>query len=75
MAFRQSIGSFSDLSVDKRLEGITSFLKEIDSVIDFEKLRPILSKNGVGTKNTCGNKAYDSLIMFKILLLRKVLLS
>jgi IS5 family transposase len=71
MAFRQSIGSFSDLSVDKRLEGITSFLKEIDSVIDFEKLRPILSKNGVGTKNTCGNKAYDSLIMFKILLLQK----
>ena len=71
MAFRESMGSFSDLSVDKRLENVTSFLKEIESVIDFKKLRPILSKNGIGTKNSCGNKAYDSLIMFKILLLQK----
>lgn len=71
MAFRQSIGSFSDISVDKRLESVNSFLKEIESVVDFEQLRPILSLNGIGTKNTCGNKAYDSLIMFKILLLQK----
>ncbi len=71
MAFRQSVSSFSDLSVDKRLESINSFLKEIDSVVDFEKLRPILSKNGIGTKNACGNKAYNPLIMFKILLLQK----
>ena len=71
MAFRQSIGSFSDLSVDKRLENVNSFLKEIESVIDFEQLRPILAKNAIGTKNTCGNKAYDALIMFKILLLQK----
>ncbi len=71
MAFRQSIGSFSDLSVDKRLENVNSFLKEINSVVDFERLRPILSKNGIGTKNACGNKAYDSLIMFKTLLLQK----
>jgi len=33
MAFRQSIGSFSDLSVDKRLEKVNSFLKEIGSAI------------------------------------------
>ena len=71
MAFRQSIGSFSDLSVDKRLEKVNSFLKEIGSVIDFELLRPVLAKNKIGTKNTCGNKAYDPLIMFKILLLQK----
>ena len=71
MAFRQSMGSFSDLSVDKRLEKVNSFLKEIDGVIDFQALRPILSKNGIGTKNACGNKAYDPLIMFKILLLQK----
>jgi IS5 family transposase len=71
MAFRQSVSSFSDLSVDKRLEKVNSFLKEIDNVIDFELLRPILSKNGIGTKNSCGNKAYDSSIMFKILLLQK----
>jgi hypothetical protein len=65
------IDSFSDLSIDKRLESVNSFLKEIESVIDFDLLRPILSKNTIGTKNTCGNKAYDSLIMFKILLLQK----
>jgi len=71
MAFRESMGSFSDLSVDKRLENVNSFLKEIESIVDFKKLRPILSKNGIGTKNSCGNKAYDALIMFKILLLQK----
>jgi hypothetical protein len=59
MAFRQSNSSFADISVDKRLDGIDSFLLQIDNVIDFERLRPILSKNGIGTKNTCGNKAYE----------------
>ena len=54
MAFRQSNSSFADISVDKRLDGIDSFLLQIDSVIDFEKLRPILAKNGIGTKNSCG---------------------
>lgn len=71
MAFRTSQSSFSDISVDKRLEKVNSFLKEIDSVIDFQALRSVLSKNAIGTKNSCGNKAYDSLIMFKILLLQK----
>ena len=71
MAFRQSESSFADLSVDKRLLKVNSFLKEIDSVIDFKLLRPILAKNGIGVKSCCGNKAYDSLIMFKILLLQK----
>jgi len=71
MAFRKSVGSFSDISVDKRLESVNSFLKEIEDIVDFEQLRPILAKNGVGTKSSCGNKAYDSLIMFKILLLQK----
>ena len=71
MAFRQSESSFADLSVDKRLLKINSFLQEINGVIDFKLLRPILAKNGIGVKNSCGNKAYDSLIMFKILLLQK----
>ena len=71
MAFRKSTESFSDLSVDKRLDGVDSFLLQIESVIDFKRLRPILSKNGIGVKNACGNKAYDSLVMFKILLLQK----
>jgi len=71
MAFRQSESSFANFCVDKRLSKINSFLKEIDNVIDFKSLRPILAKNGIGVKNRCGNKAYDSLIMFKILLLQK----
>ncbi len=33
MAFRQSVSSFSDLSVDKRLESVNSFLKEIYEII------------------------------------------
>ncbi len=57
MAFRQSNSSFADISVDKRLDGIDSFLLQIDNIIDFERLRPILAKNGIGTKNSCGNKA------------------
>jgi len=56
------------LAVTSRLENVNSFLKEIDLLIDFNKLRPILKKNGIGTKNVCGVKAYDSVLMFKILL-------
>lgn len=57
MAFRNSNQSFSDLSVDTRLEHIDSFLKEIDNIINFNKLRPILNKNGIGTKNMCWNQS------------------
>ncbi len=71
MAFRQISNTFTDSAVDTRLEHIDSFLKEIDSIIDFNKLRPILKKNGIGTKNICGVKAYDSVMMFKILLIQK----
>ena len=59
------------MAVTSRLEYVNSFLKEIDSIIDFNKLRPILKKNGIGTKNVCGVKAYDSVLMFKILLIQK----
>ena len=31
----------------------------------------ILNKNGIGTKNVCGVKAYDPVLMFKILLIQK----
>ncbi|NCP85612.1 MAG: IS5 family transposase, partial [Bacteroidetes bacterium] len=50
---------------------VDSFLKELDSIIDFNQLRPLLKMNGIGTKNICGVKAYDSVLMFKILLLQK----
>ena len=71
MAFKQQSNTFTDSFVDSRLEYVDSFLKEIDSIIDFEKLRPILNKNGIGTKNICGVKAYDPVLMFKILLIQK----
>jgi len=71
MAFKTLNNTFTDLAVTSRLENVNSFLKEIDSLIDFNKLRPILKKNGIGTKNVCGVKAYDSVLMFKILLVQK----
>jgi IS5 family transposase len=71
MAFKTLNNTFTDLAVTSRLEQVNSFLKEIDSIIDFNKLKPILKKNGIGTKNVCGVKAYDSVLMFKILLIQK----
>ena len=68
MAFKTLNNTFTDLAVASRLAHVNSFLKEIDSIINFNKLRPILKKNGIGTKNVCGIKAYDSVLMFKILL-------
>jgi len=71
LAFQQSSNTFTDLAADARIEYVDSFLKEIDSIIDFNKLRPIIKKNGIGTKNVCGVKAYDPILMFKILLIQK----
>jgi len=71
MAFKQSSNSFTDSIADARVKHVDSFLKELDTLIDFNKLRPLLKKNGIGSKNICGVKAYDSVLMFKILLLQK----
>ena len=71
MAFKQQNNTFTDSFVDSRLEYVDSFLKEIDSIIDFNNLRSILNKNGIGTKNVCGVKAYDPVMMFKIILIQK----
>ena len=71
MAFQNTAPTFTDYAVNDRLKYVDSFLKEIDSIIDFNKLKPILNKNGIGTKNVCGAKAYDNVLMFKILLLQK----
>jgi len=71
MAFLQIENTFTDSAVDARLEHVDSFLKEIDSIIDFNKLRPILMQNGIGTKNVCGVKAYDPIMMFKIMMIQK----
>jgi len=71
LAFKHSNSSFTDLVADARIEYVDSFLKEIDNIIDFNKLRPILKKNGIGSKNVCGEKAYDSVMMFKIILIQK----
>jgi len=71
LAFKQLNNSFADLAADARIEHVDSFLKEIDNIIDFNKLRPILKKNGIGSKNACGEKAYDPVMMFKTLLIQK----
>ena len=71
MAFQDINNTFSDIAIDSKLKYVDSFLKEIDSIIDFNKLRPILANNGIGTKNVCGVKAYDSVLMFKILIIQK----
>ena len=75
MAFKQSSNSFTDSIADARIEYVDSFLKELDNIIDFNKLRPTLKKNGIGSKNICGVKAYDSVLMFNLLYMRFVGLS
>jgi transposase, IS5 family len=71
LAFKDSSPSFSDYAVNDRLEYVDSFLKELDYILDFNKIRPILKKNGIGTKNACGVKAFDNVLMFKTLLIQK----
>ena len=71
MAFIDTNNTFSDIAVTTRLNKVNSFLKELDSIIDFEKLRPILNKNGVAKSNVAGAPAYDNVLMFKVLLLQK----
>jgi len=71
LAFKELNPTFTDYMVNNRLEYIDSFLKELDSIIDFNELRPILKKNGIGSKNICGVKAYDPVLMCKILLIQK----
>ena len=71
MAFIDTNNTFSDIAVTSRLAKVNSFLKELDSIIDFEKLRPILNKNGVAKSNVAGAPSYDNVLMFKILLLQK----
>lgn len=71
MAFKDTNNTFSDIAITSRLQNINSFLKELDSIINFEKLRPILNKNGRGGKNATGSPAYDNVLMFRILLVQK----
>ena len=71
MAFIDTNNTFSDIAVTSRLAKVNSFLKELDSIIDFEKLRPILNKNGVAKSNVAGAPSYDNVLMFRVLLLQK----
>ena len=71
MAFIDTNNTFSDIAVTSRLRKVNSFLKELDSIINFEKLRPILNKNGVAKSNVAGAPSYDNVLMFRVLLLQK----
>lgn len=60
--------------VDAVLEGRVnaldkSFLIQIDKCVDWLKLRTLINKKYTKTQNAVGNPAYDSLMLFKILLL------
>ncbi len=56
MSSKKCNQSFSDMAVTERLKGVDSFLKQIDRIIDIDRLRPILKENGIGTKNVCGDR-------------------
>jgi hypothetical protein len=71
MAFKDTNNKFSDIAITSRLEKVNSFLKELDSIINFDKLRPILNKNSRGGKNATGSPSYDNVLMFRILLIQK----
>jgi IS5 family transposase len=71
VAFIDTNNTFSDIAVTSRLKKVNSFLKELDSIIDFEKLRPILNKNGIAKSNVAGAPSYDNVLMFRVLLLQK----
>jgi len=50
MAFRQSVSSFSDLSVDKRLESVNSFLKKnttpvLLKIVRLTRNKPLIQKS------------------------------
>lgn len=60
--------------VDEVLEGRVnalgkSFLIQIDKCVDWLKLCTLINKKYTQTQNAIGNPAYDSLMLFKILLL------
>ena len=46
-----------------------SFLIQIDKCVNWLKLRTLINKKYTKTQNAVGNPAYDSLMLFKILLL------
>jgi len=43
LAFKDKNNTFSDIAVTSRLEKVNSFLKQIDLIINFDKLRPLLN--------------------------------
>ena len=60
--------------VDAVLEGRVnalgkSFFIQIYKCVDWLKLRTLINKKYTQTQNAVGNPAYDSLMLFKILLL------
>ena len=47
-----------------------SFLRQITACVDWRGIRTLLNKQYTKTHNAIGNPAYDTLMMFKILLLQ-----
>ena len=47
-----------------------SFLRQISACVDWRGIRTLLNKKYTKTQNATGNPAYDTLMVFKILLLQ-----
>ena len=47
------------------------FLAKVDKCVNWLKLRTLINKKYTKTQNAVGNPAYDSLMLFKILLLQQ----
>ena len=67
----ESAPSFLPVYTQVRHDRMThSFLRQISACIDWRGIRTLLNKKYTKTQNATGNPAYDTLMMFEILLLQ-----
>ena len=59
-----------DAVLEERTQALENgFLAKVDKCVNWLKLRTLVNKKYTKTQNAVGNPAYDSLMLFKILLL------
>ena len=62
--------SFADAVVAERArKSQNRFLSQVDKLIDWDKVRKVIEKKYKKRENAVGGKAYDCVLLFKILLL------
>ena len=61
-----------DAVLEERTQALENgFLAKVDKCVNWLKLRTLINKKYTKTQNAVGNPAYDSLMLFKILLLEQ----